>query len=83
MGLELTNVTGDIFRQETWERILKFAVVNLLVGVVLLIILVVVLNLNVSDCFKVIFAVLAILVAQGVTLSWYEKWRGCHIEASN
>ena len=76
-----SKASGDLIDGENWDRILKFAGVNIVVGVATILILMVVMSIVGQRSPLSLVVVLGILLcSQAYLLSWYEEWRGCHFK---
>lgn len=82
MSYQLAGVSGDIRSEETWDRLAKFVVVHVVVGIIMSIVILLVTPMmaEISDWLSIGFLVGVILVGNAYMLSWYENWRGCHFE---
>jgi len=84
MPYELSSLSFNLLKEESWERILKFTVVNIAVGVVVALLLAVAVYLLSSTSIKLTVVVIigVLLMSQAFLLSWYEQWRGCYFNTS-
>jgi len=69
----------NIFEGKNIERILKFAVINFAVGIVIVFTLQLITEFfGQSEHIRWIVTLATLLAAQVFLLSWYEEWRGCY-----
>ena len=76
-----TSPSANLLLLENWERIGKFLLVNVGVGVLLAFTLVLVINIfmDINATLTILLVVGLILSANALILSTYESWRGCKI----
>jgi hypothetical protein len=81
-GYQLAEISGNLLDSTTWERLLKYLAVNLVVGMVLtlLVFLTLVIFGNISIPLSMFIILCLVLIGQAVLLSWYEQWRGCNMK---
>lgn len=82
MSYELAEVSGNLGEHETWDRLAKFIVAHVVVGMIMALIIMSVMPMmvEISEMLGIIFLIGVILVGNAFMLSWYEKWRGCHFK---
>ncbi len=78
---KLAEISGNLLKAESWERIIKYAVVELIVGIVVTLLIFLTLSMfgRVSLCLSMFIILCLIISGHAVMLSWYEKWRGCNL----
>ena len=79
---KLAEVSGDLLSSTTWERLAKYFVVHLVVGIVLTVLIFLTLVLFSRCSFPLSMFVILCLILSGnaIILSWYEQWRGCNLK---
>jgi uncharacterized membrane protein len=82
MSYELSEISGNLIDGDNWERIGKFMVTNVVLGVAISIILSLIMYLlsDISMPLVILLMIGIILTGQAFILSWYEQWRGCHFK---
>jgi uncharacterized membrane protein YkgB len=82
MSYEHAKIQFNPIKLESWERIGKFMLISIAIGIVISIVIAL-LILSVGSSSGVLTSVLVlgfVIIAQMVSLSWYEQWRGCHFK---
>lgn len=76
----LAEVSFDLLRGESWERIAKFLVAHVIAGIVVavLVVFIGIPILQTQQVIGAIFIIGVVLMGNAGMLAWYEKWRGCH-----
>jgi hypothetical protein len=79
MSFQISNVSGNIFSLENWERLAKITITTLIVSVITIFILSMIhVVLYPFPRLLYIIDILMLLAGNIVILSFYEEWRGCN-----
>ncbi len=80
MPYKLAEVSGSLFDITSWERLGKYVVLQIVVGILLTIILFTIVSIfgPSMPLLTLFISFIVSLCAQVVLLSWYERWRGCN-----
>ena len=82
MSYQLAEPSLNPIKGENWERILKFLVANIAVGILVAIVMTLAVSMfgPIDTPITLVLLVGVVLTAQAFMLSWYEEWRGCHFK---
>ena len=77
---QLAEPSFNLFRLESWSRLLKFYGINIVVGIAVSIIIFLVMSIfsKTSISLTLLLIVGVVLMGHAYALSLYESWRDCH-----
>lgn len=81
-GFKLAEISGDLTSITSWERLAKYCVIHLIVGIFITILIFATLAVfgRCSLLLSGIIIIGIILSGHAIILSWYENWRGCNLQ---
>lgn len=82
MSYTLVESDANILHGESWERLVKFYVLNIAIGIVITIILTLIVLFfgRISLLLTILLSLGVVLSGAAFMLSSYERWRGCNIK---
>ena len=81
MSYQLSEASINLLNEEQWERIIKFDILGIAMGVVVTLALSLIMTyFSNSNIYVVILLCLGVfLTSEVLMLSTYETWRGCRL----